>query len=184
MCGNIKTIQQTLSELLSGRLTYHLPSIKVNNGLIIEGKKLDPRLQPQKAHLHPLRDVCMQYENNPANGFWDIVRKLNLKGHAQAKIIKKSVILFWLLNMTKWCKHVHRLELQKFVNFCAAHSPVGLDIETNSRFTIINNHVKNKKYVNFVSISSLTGESTPPDSCVCAIWKQPSKRFARYRPET
>ena len=35
-----------------------------------------------------------------------------LKGLAQAKIIKKSVILFWLLNMTIWCKHVHRLELQ------------------------------------------------------------------------
>ena len=28
-------------------------------------------------------------------------------------------------------KHVHRLELQKFFNFCAAHSPVRLDIETN-----------------------------------------------------
>ena len=53
-----------------------------------------------------------------------------LKGHAQAKIIKKSVILFWLLNMTIWCKHVHRLELQKFLNFSAAHSPVRLDIET------------------------------------------------------
>ena len=37
-----------------------------------------------------------------------------LKGLAQAKIIKKSVILFWLLNMTIWCKHVHKLELQKF----------------------------------------------------------------------
>ena len=53
-----------------------------------------------------------------------------LKGLAQAKIIKKSVILFWLLNMSIWCKHVHRLELQKFFNFCAAHSPVRLDIKT------------------------------------------------------
>ena len=26
----------------------------------------------------PLRDVCVQYENNPANAFRDIVRKLNL----------------------------------------------------------------------------------------------------------
>ena len=26
-----------------------------------------------------------------------------LKGQAQAKIIKKSVILFWLTNMTIWC---------------------------------------------------------------------------------
>ena len=53
-----------------------------------------------------------------------------LKGLAQAKSIKKSVILFWLLNITIWCKHVHRLELQKFFNFSAAHSPVRLDIET------------------------------------------------------
>ena len=37
-----------------------------------------------------------------------------LKGLAQAKIIKKSVILFELLNMTIWCKHVHRLELHFF----------------------------------------------------------------------
>ena len=51
-----------------------------------------------------------------------------LKGLAQAKIIKKSVILFWLLNMTIWCKHVHGLELQKFLNFSAAHTPVGLDV--------------------------------------------------------
>ena len=78
-----------------------------------------------------------------------------LKGLAQAKIIKKSVILFWLLNMTIWCKHVHGLELQKFFNFSAVHSPVRLD---DSWFLIMDNHVKNKKYGNFVSISSLTGE--------------------------
>ena len=35
----------------------------------------------------------------------------------QAKIIKKSVILFCFLNMTICCKHVHRLELQKFFYF-------------------------------------------------------------------
>ena len=56
-------------------------------------------------------------------------------GLAQAKIIKKSVILFWLLNMTM-CKHLPRLELQKFFNFCTAHSPVRLDIET--KFMISN----------------------------------------------
>ena len=38
-----------------------------------------------------------------------------LKGLAQAKIIKKSVIFFRVLNMTIWCKHVHRLELQIFI---------------------------------------------------------------------
>ena len=40
-----------------------------------------------------------------------------LKGLAQAKIIKKSVILFRVLNMTIWCKHVHKLELQIFIIF-------------------------------------------------------------------
>ena len=40
-----------------------------------------------------------------------------LEGLAQAKIIKKSVILFRVLNMTIWCKHVHRLELQIFIIF-------------------------------------------------------------------
>ena len=39
-----------------------------------------------------------------------------LKRHNQAKIIKKSVILFWVLTMTICCKHVHRLEQQQF--FC------------------------------------------------------------------
>ena len=29
------------------------------------------------AHLYPLRDVCMQYENNTANSSRDIVRKQN-----------------------------------------------------------------------------------------------------------
>ena len=67
----------------------------------------------------------------------------NLKGHAQAKIIKKSVILFWLLNMTIWCKHVHRLELQF------------LDIETKF---LISNYWQPCQYGNFVSLSSLTGE--------------------------
>ena len=31
--------------------------------------------------------------------------------------------------MTISCKPVHRLELQKFLNFCAAHLPVKRDIE-------------------------------------------------------
>ena len=48
----------------------------------------------------------------------DLVTDLEeLKGLAQAKIIKKSVILFRVLNMTIWCKHVHRLELQIFIIF-------------------------------------------------------------------
>ena len=58
------------------------------------------------------------------------VTEVLLKGLAHAKIIKNSVILCWLLIMTICCKHVHRLELQKFLNFCAAHLSVRLDIET------------------------------------------------------
>ena len=65
---------------------------------------------------------------------------------ARSKISKKSVILFWLLNMTIGCKHVHRQELQKYFNFCAAHLPVRLDIETKfphflflTRLSIIRN---------------------------------------------
>ena len=49
---------------------------------------------------------------------WPLEQTIHsLKGLAQAKIIKKSVILFRVLNMTIWCKHVHRLELQIFIIF-------------------------------------------------------------------
>ena len=48
---------------------------------------------------------------------WAFIGDGWLKGLAQAKIIKKSVILFRALNMTIWCKHVHRLELQIFIIF-------------------------------------------------------------------
>ena len=48
---------------------------------------------------------------------WVKITQMCLKGLAQAKIIKKSVILFRVLNMTIWCKHVHRLELQIFLIF-------------------------------------------------------------------
>ena len=52
-----------------------------------------------------------------------------LKRLNQATIIKKLVILFWFLNMAIWCKHVYRLELQRFLIVGAAHLPVRLDIE-------------------------------------------------------
>ena len=44
-----------------------------------------------------------------------------LKRHNQAKIIKKSVFLFWLFDMSIICQHVHGLELRKLVKFCVAH---------------------------------------------------------------
>ena len=50
-----------------------------------------------------------------------------LKGLAQAKILKKSVVLFWLLNI-----------------FSAAHSAVRLDIET--KFLITNYRQPCQKY--------------------------------------
>ena len=48
---------------------------------------------------------------------WKNKQILHLKGLAHAKIIRKSVILFRVLNMTIWCKHVLRLELQFFIIF-------------------------------------------------------------------
>ena len=50
---------------------------------------------------------------------------VSLKGLAHAKIIKKSVILFRVLNMTIWCKHVHRLELQIFEIFVLRNHQLG-----------------------------------------------------------
>ena len=73
---------------------------------------------------------------------------MNLKGQAQAKIIKKSVILFWLLNMTISCKQLHRLELQICFNFSAAHSPVRLDIKTKFYGHVyINGQIKKPKKI-------------------------------------
>ena len=63
-----------------------------------------------------------------------------LKGLAQTKIIKKSVILFWLLNMTISCKHAHRLELHKFSHFSAAHSPVRDEITVFLIFDMVVNN--------------------------------------------
>ena len=49
-----------------------------------------------------------------------------LKRHNQAKIIRTSVFLLWLLNMAIRCEHVHRLELRKFLKFCVAHLPASV----------------------------------------------------------
>ena len=73
---NKKTIQQMLSEISSGNWTYHLPSIKVNNGLRIKGQKNWSKVKGTSTP--PKACVCVQYENNAANSSWDIVRKLNL----------------------------------------------------------------------------------------------------------
>ena len=57
--------------------------------------------------------ICTSCKNHPVQKYYENP----LKGLAHAKIIKKSVILFRVLNMTIWCKHVHRLELQIFIIF-------------------------------------------------------------------
>ena len=63
--------------------------------------------------------TCNSWSNMNVSAFNQVVPdwQTPLKGLAHAKIIKKSVILFRVLNMTIWCKHVHRLELQIFKIF-------------------------------------------------------------------
>ena len=58
------------------------------------------------------------------------------------------------------CKHVHRLELQKFFfYFLCSHLPVRLDREEEIHDSFfLDMHVQNKKYGDIVSISSLTGK--------------------------
>ena len=50
--------------------------------------------------------------------------------------------------MLIWCKHVHRLELRKFLNFYVAHNlPVKRDVKTKFPYVlkILDMHVRNKK---------------------------------------
>ena len=70
--------------------------------------------------------------------------KITIKGTQSGYNHKKIRDFILALNVTISCKHVHRIELQFFFNF--------------SRFLILDNLVQNKKYVNFVLISSLTGK--------------------------
>ena len=53
-----------------------------------------------------------------------------LKRHNKAKIINKSVFLFWLLDKSITCQHVHRLELRTFFKFCVANLTVKHEIRT------------------------------------------------------
>ena len=71
----------------------------------------------RRAHLYP--EITTLNTEIEANKTWNIhisvytwIALIILKRHNQAKIIKRSVFLFWLPNMTMWCKHVHRLKLQ------------------------------------------------------------------------
>ena len=61
---------------------------------------------------------------------------IDLKRQNQAKIIKKTLFLFWFLNMAITCEHVHRLELRKF------------KIVKIVRNLISDMHVQYKKYGN------------------------------------
>ena len=46
--------------------------------------------EPQKAHLHPLRDVCVQYEMDPPMGLRDLLRKRNV-----ARYIRHNKVKLW-----------------------------------------------------------------------------------------
>ena len=85
---------------------------------------------------------------------WDA----DLRRPNQAKILKNRWFYFWLLNMTMWCKHVHRLELFFFYNFCAAHLSVRLDIETKFPISYFGHACPKWEIGNFGSISHLTGK--------------------------
>ena len=41
------------------------------------GHLIRSKFKPQKEYLHPLRDVCVQYERNPHMGFRDLLQKRN-----------------------------------------------------------------------------------------------------------
>ena len=80
-----------------------------------------PRQEVHQGDVMSMYLYCI-YNNDLLEELLDVAcpLKINnhiLKGLAQAKIIKISVILFRVLNMTIWCKHVHRLELQIFIIF-------------------------------------------------------------------
>ena len=45
---------------------------------------------PKEAYLHPLKDVYVQYVNNTANSFRDIVRKMNLSSAIKSIMATKS----------------------------------------------------------------------------------------------
>ena len=62
----------------------------------------------QRRHLLNPRSPCLE---------------ARLKRHNQAKIIKKSVFLFWLLNMDIICEHIHRLEFAEvfYISGCCGN---------------------------------------------------------------
>ena len=47
-------------------------------------------ITPQKAHPRHLRHVSVQYENNPANAFRDIVREMEVHEHPPSKKLVKD----------------------------------------------------------------------------------------------
>ena len=104
--------------------------VKCHVNYLLMSCKLLPHFWPVSAWKWHSLIIHKWKLNLGLNELWQKNIMIYLKGLARAKIMKKSVILFWLLNMTIWCKHVHGPELQKFFNFSAAHSPVRLDIET------------------------------------------------------
>ena len=74
-------------------------------------------------HSDTIYGILIALDNYVARALWELRYHrivatwylwLHRNWEIHKKITKKSMILFWLINMTIWCKHVHRLELQKF----------------------------------------------------------------------
>ena len=114
---------------------WYLSSPAFNIPVVVQGELIHSRIG-YSSSLVFVFSAALNWNFNLLIQFRNTEKKISeaslssLKGLNQAKIITKSVILFWLLNMTIWCKHAHRLEMQKSLHFSASHLPVRLDMET------------------------------------------------------
>ena len=64
---------------------------------------------------HPVSYHCVSGDNTSIKWQYIVLKKLD-----QGKIIKKSLISFWLFNMPIICEHAHRIELLKSLKFLVA----------------------------------------------------------------
>ena len=68
-----------------------------------------------------------------------------------------------------WCPYVHRLELQKILNFCAVHSPVRLDRPIETKF-LISNYWQPWQNGNFVPLVNAQ-HNNQKTFCSSSLWK-------------
>ena len=75
--------------------------------------------------------------------------------------------------MTIWCKHVQRLKMQIFYNFCAAHSPVRLDIETKfSHFLFLTwlSIIRNREFRRYIQPDWWMCSTKIKKNCSSSLW--------------